>query len=46
MDMREKLEMDMSEKFAMEKYFSSEEMKQPKSLPATCKSPKANVSLT
>ncbi|KAK4826588.1 hypothetical protein QYF61_010350 [Mycteria americana] len=46
MDTCEKLEMDMREKFAVEKYFSSEEMKKPKTLPDTCESPKANVSLT
>lgn len=40
------VEMDMHEKFAMEKYFSSEEMKKPKSLLETCESPEANVSLT
>lgn len=39
------LEMDMCEKFAMEKYFSSEEIKKPKSLPEARESPKANVSL-
>jgi len=38
--------MDMHEKFAMEKYFSSEEMKKPKSLPETREAPKANVCLT
>lgn len=37
--------MDMCEKFALEKYFSSEEIKKPKSLPEARESPKANVSL-